>query len=152
MREWHVYLAGPISGTSFAAADDWRQRCFERFPPNIVGLSPFRGYGTLLDGVEAIEDHYEKHILATPESIASRDFFDVKRADLIIANFLYATKPSIGTCLELGMARAWDKLIVTVMQPDNVHQHAMVKEYSNWIVEDLTTAIDLAIGILNPHA
>ena len=64
-----------------------------------------------------------------------------RRCDLVLVNLLGATKVSIGTVSEMGMAFAMDKTIITVIEPDNIHQHPFVTETSSLVLDNLDDAI-----------
>lgn len=42
-----LYLAGPITGLTYAECTDWRDWVRAQLPPDIVGLSPMRGRGVI---------------------------------------------------------------------------------------------------------
>lgn len=69
---------------------------------------------------------------------------------MILVNFLGAKKVSIGSVMEITWADAWRKPIIIVMEKDNVHAHAMIKEVAGFIVSDLDEAIAIAIAVLSP--
>ncbi len=68
--------------------------------------------------------------------------------DIYIANFLGATKISIETLLWFGVAYAYRKYIITIMEQEgNLHDHAAIKKMSDFCVDTLDHALDLAIAI-----
>jgi nucleoside 2-deoxyribosyltransferase len=75
---------------------------------------------------------------------------DVMRCDMILVNFLGASKVSIGSVMEIGWADAWRKPIIVVMEKDNVHSHAMIREVAGYIVSNLDEAIKIVIAVLSP--
>lgn len=142
-----VYLAGPITGLTYDAADDWRIYAKEQLLP-AQGFDPLRGKEYLrAHGV--LEDQYlEVHPLSTAHGITSRDRNDVRTADVVLANFLGATRVSIGTMIEFGWADAFRVPVVAVMEPENVHRHAMAVEIAGWITESLDDGIGIARTVL----
>ena len=113
-----VYLAGPITGCSYAQSrHGWRVSARKQLNPlhdstgiRIDVASPLRNKG-FLEGEIAIKgdaDAY-RHVangLAAPKGIVTRDRWDCQRADLVLVNFLEAQRVSIGTCIEFGWADA----------------------------------------------
>jgi hypothetical protein len=75
---------------------------------------------------------------------------DVMRCDAILVNFLGATKVSIGSVLEIAWADAWRKPIIIVMEKENIHSHAMIREMAGFITSSLDEAITIATAILSP--
>ena len=130
----------------------WRKYAIEKFKDvshnNIYqALSPLRGKEYLSEEI-AIKDSYEQHQISTPKMINSRDMFDVRRSDLLIVNLKHAKRVTIGTMLEVGAAYILNKPIIVIMEPDNIHKHAMLGEQATVIVDDIDTAIYFALQIL----
>lgn len=149
-RDFLVYLAGPITGTTFGECTDWREYVKSKFPPNIIGLSPMRGKD-YISHEGPIKHDYEGYPLSSAKGITARDTFDVTRSDLIFVNLLGATKVSIGTVLEIGMAHILNKQIVVVMEEKgNPHEHAMIADMTKYLLFDLDEAINLTSLILLP--
>ena len=142
------YLAGPITGYSYGDVTDWRAHVAEQLDSSIEVLSPLRHKEYLLHET-SIDDTYDS-LMSTQRAITVRDKFDTTRADIVIANLLGATRVSIGTMIEYGWADANDIPIITVMEKGNLHDHAMVREISGWIVESLDEAIRVTNTILVP--
>lgn len=143
-----VYLAGPISGLSFDNATDWRNTMVDKLVAvGIDAYSPLRAK-TYLKHVDVIADHYPEFALSSHKGITSRDRHDVMQCDVLFVNVLGANKVSIGTAIEMGWADAFRKPIVLVMDKDNVHNHAMIKEISSFIVSTLEEGIDIVKAIL----
>lgn len=148
-----VYLAGPVYRMSWEEASGWRRYATELLEPhNIHCLSPLRGKPYLV-GMENLTDARQDEIrpLSTPKGIVSRDFNDVIRADVVLANFLGAKAPSIGTCMELGAAHVLQKPIVTVVEQETDHFHSMLIQVSNFVVPTLDQGIEIVKAILLPN-
>lgn len=120
-----MYLAGPITGLSYGAAKNgWREQFF-----NLLGgyhsaidcFSPMRQKEFLKDAQcvsgSAAELENIEHALARPLGILTRDFNDVTKRDAMVACFLGATRVSIGTVWEIGVAFSHRKPVVVVMEP-----------------------------------
>lgn len=145
-----VYLAGPITGLSYNESTDWREFAKTFLAKYCLdGISPMRGKD-FLRGEKILGNDYA-HPLANPHGIVSRDHNDVLTCDLILANFLGAKEVSIGTMVEYGWARAYNKPIVCVMEKTgNPHDHCFVRELSGFVVEKLEDGLDIARIVLNP--
>lgn len=149
MKEFLLYCAGPITGVSYSESIDWREYVASKLPPHIKAVSPMRGKKYLANE-KSVKDSYEEHPLSSQKGIACRDRMDVMRCDMILVNFLGADKVSIGSVMEIAWADAWRKPIVIVMDKNNVHSHAILREVSGFIVSNLDEAIDIATAVLSP--
>jgi hypothetical protein len=150
MGEALLYLAGPITGLSYGESTDWRAEVAAKLPPHIKAVSPMRGK-TYLAQRTSIADSYEEIVLSSQKGITCRDRFDVLRCDMILVNFLGAQKVSIGSVMEIAWADAFRKPIVLVMESQSVHDHAMIREVSGFIVPTLGEAITLVGAIFSPN-
>ncbi len=146
-----VYLAGPILGKTYNDCRyGWRQEVALRLHSGITVLSPMRHEGHLAEHTGTIEDDVidnATHFFAGSKIIFAKDVLDIRNCDIVLANFLEATRPSLGTVSEIGMAYALNKTIVTVMEDDNIHQHPFVLEPSALVLDSLDDAI-IAINSL----
>lgn len=149
MKTFLVYLAGPITGVSYGDATDWRGEFAKKFPSYIQAVSPMRGK-RYLSHEKMVQDSYEMHPLSSQKGITCRDRMDVMRCDLLLVNFLGAKKVSIGTVMEIAWADAWRKPIVLVMESENVHSHAMVREVAGFIVPTIDEAATIVTSVLSP--
>ena len=144
-----VYLAGPITGLSYGGAVDWRESVrTDLARAGIRGLSPMRGKEYLKDDT-GIADEYAGMVLSCSRGITTRDRFDCNRADLLIVNFLGATKVSIGTVMEIAWADAKRIPVILVIEDEgNVHDHAMIRECTGFRVNTLEEAVKIAKVVL----
>ena len=149
MREFLLYCAGPISGVSYGESTDWREYVAGKLPVHIKAVSTMRGK-KYLAGESKVKDSYEEHPLSCQKGITCRDRMDTMRCDMVLVNFLGAKSVSIGSVMEIAWADAYRKPIVVVMEKDNVHWHAMVREVSGFIVSDLDEAIKIVNAVLSP--
>lgn len=120
-----IYLAGPITGLTYGEArHGWRKEFGEmmaRQSPHIECFSPMR-QKDFLEGQEDLRGDAEAldrldHALARPHGILTRDFNDVTTRDAVVACFLGATRVSIGTVWEIGVAYAHKKPLIVIMEP-----------------------------------
>jgi len=151
MKNYLIYLAGPISGLDFKESTDWRQYVIENLNPAIQGLSPLRNK-EYLKNEGSLGDQYSDWPLSTQRGIYARDRFDCHRADVVLVNLLGAKTVSIGTCMEIAWAAQNDTPIVLLMEEDNIHSHSMLREACPFIVGDLDEAIGLVHALLVPAA
>ena len=143
-----VYLAGPISGCSYEGCTSWREFAISRLKKyGLVGISPMRAKEYLLQET-TIADQYDT-VLSCQKGIVARDRWDTMRCDIIIANFEGATKPSLGTVMEIAWADAHRVPIIVVMEPGNPHDHAMIREVAGFIVPTLDEALTIAGALLS---
>ena len=149
MKNFLLYCAGPITGVSYGESTDWREYIASKLPAHIKAVSPMRGKKYLANE-KNIKDSYEEHPLSCQKGITCRDRMDVMRCDMILVNFLGANKVSIGSIMEIAWADAWRKPIVIVIEKDNIHSHAMIREVSGFIVSNLEDAISIATAVLSP--
>jgi hypothetical protein len=75
--------------------------------------------------------------MSCAKGITTRDRMDCMRSNMVIANFLGATKTSIGSVMEIAWADSARIPIVLVIDKDNVHQHPMITECAGFIVSTL---------------
>ncbi|MDQ5949396.1 MAG: hypothetical protein QG589_522 [Patescibacteria group bacterium] len=149
MKEFLLYCAGPILGTSYKECTSWREYVANQLPLHITAVSPMRGK-KYLENEKSISHSYEEYPLSSKKGITCRDRMDVMRCDMIIVNFLGTKKVSIGTVMEIAWADAWRKPIIVVMEKDNIHQHTILQEVTGFIVSDLDEAIKIVVSVLSP--
>lgn len=137
-----VYLAGPMSGLTPGDATDWRRWVsWELAKDKIKTLSPMRDTD-LMDPAAPIRPHGYDGFLIGDRAALCRDLLDIKRADVIVVNFLDAKRPSLGTAWEIGAARMADKPIVVCCEAGNIHEHALLKESAGYLVVRLEDAVE----------
>lgn len=140
-----VYLAGPITGTSWAESETWRDdiKQLALLDPrysDIEFFSPLRGKEYIKDNPE-IKDSYPEYQFSTSKCIMLRDFYDVQKADALIVYLRGAKKVSIGTVMEVAWAYQRRIPVVAIVDPyverktgdqgpvvQNIHEHAMLNE------------------------
>lgn len=165
-----VYTAGPITGlTHDEARHGWRQRFAELLPSHIRTLSPMRGKDFLKNAGALVgdPDMYPQHAMATAKGIMCRDGNDVMNCDLMVACFLGAEKASVGTAIEFGLAHAYRKPVILVIEPNgqmfrsnprpdeevpmvNPHWHGMIQAIAGYIVPTIEEAAHIAAHLLTP--
>ena len=145
-----VYLAGPIGGCTYEGCVTWRDYAKQQLADvGLIGLSPMRAKEFLKNEIN-IDDREYTHPVATPQGISCRDEWDCTRSDIVLLNLLGATKVSIGSMIEVGMARVARVPMIVVMEPGGIHEHVMMKVYPGFRVETLDDGIDIAKALLLP--
>lgn len=162
-----IYLAGPITGCTFAGCTDWREafakyltagNVGDKFDLNkVVCLSPMRGKDYILeltnDSEGRVEDSYPNHVLSCDRGIMTRDYNDCTTSDVVIANLLGAERVSIGTVMEVAWAYQSRIPVIAVIEPSkNLHDHSMMREAFGFRVTTLEEAAQIALTILWPVA
>lgn len=158
-KQFLVYLAGPISGVSYEDSVGWREYAVARFQPYIAALSPLRAK-KYLSGIKEIPTFfgadytglYSPTPLSTPQGIFCRDYNDCTRADAILVNLLGSTKVSIGTVMEIAWAHSARTPVIAVMEPNNPHDHPMIRQAMPFIVPTVDEGIELVKAILLPES
>lgn len=149
--EYSVYLAGPIRGRSYDEAMAWRRYVRERLPETIRVLSPLRAKPYLAAMGKLADARPDTRFpLSTPKGIVCRDFFDVRRCDCLLVNFLGAASVSIGTILEIGAAHILQKPIIIVMDETNGHNYSLLREIPGFVVPTLDEGIEIVKAVLLP--
>jgi hypothetical protein len=166
-----VYLAGPITGLSYAGCTEWRQGAIEELAKaGIKGVSPMRGK-EYLENLATISGHGREYAhmspLSTPKGVVIRDHWDVIRSKVLFVNLLQKHLPpekrivSIGTCCEIAWKWHVKGPIVLVMEkttalPENDpnyfrngHDHMFVTEMCTYHVETVKEGLDLVKAIMN---
>lgn len=162
-----VYLAGPITGLSYETARfGWRQEISELVTKDadlngrIELFSPMRAK-QFLQGrkvLEGLPDAYNETFLATSSGVTTRDRYDVKSCDMMVANYLGAERISYGTGIEFGWADAWRKPVCMIIEKDgrlpngerNPHWHLMGNHIAGWIVHSLEEAVFVMKATFTP--
>jgi nucleoside 2-deoxyribosyltransferase len=147
-----VYLAGPITGLSYAGCTDWRELAIAKLAEHgIKGLNPMRGKSYLkhLTSISGTGEEYkDMGVLSTQKSVTTRDRMDTRTSDLVLMNLLGAERVSIGTMIEAGWADAFRNPIILVIEPTNLHHHMMLREIAGFVVPTLDEALAIAVSVL----
>jgi hypothetical protein len=139
-----VYTVGAISGLSY-------EECVKQFDVRIARLKemgydvfyPMLGKSFLRNETSLRAEGYPDCPLSCNHAIVRVDFWRVDMADILFVDFTNATdRVSIGSVAEMSRGYDRGKLIVTVMQKENVHRHAFVMEMSSVVFETLEEAYE----------
>ena len=150
-----VYLAGPITGSTYNECTDWRITARDELKAaNITAFSPMRAkeYLAQLKTISGTgEEYFNLGVVSTPRGVITRDRFDTQRVDIVLVNLLGAKQVSIGTMIELGWADSARRPIVCAIEPSgNPHEHMMVSELIGYRVTTLEEAIYICKAVLLP--
>ena len=149
-----VYLAGGIAGLSGPDAIDWRDDMLTRFLEyKVLAREPMRAKRVLRSQESISRDFHtyaDKGHFFTSKGIMTRDFNDVKQADVLLVNLLGATTPSLGTIMELAWAYALQKpAVVCIEASGNPHDnHPMIHEAMPFRVTSLDEGFYSVLTIL----
>ena len=148
---YRVYLSGPITGLTYDEGDDWRQYVTKKFNANITPLNPLRCKEWARDHGVIDDTTGDKHPwMASDAFIGTRDHWDTTRSDICLVNLLDAKAVSVGTVLEIGMARARNVPIILVMEDEgNCHEHGMVRAYGTLRFNNIDAAVDCINALLS---
>ena len=137
-----IYTVGAISGLSY-------DNCVKEFNIRVKKLEdmgydvlyPMLAKDYLRNELNLRAEGYPDNPISTNHAIVRTDFWRVDKADILFVDFTNAVdRVSIGSVAEMSRGYAQNKLIVTVMQKDNIHRHAFVTEMSSIIFETLDEA------------
>jgi len=149
MTKHLIYLAGPITGTTYFGCTDWREFFIQNAPRDLAGVSPMRWKQYLLEETQ-VQDQYEEMVLSSQRGIFARDSWDTRRCDALLVNMLGADRVSIGTVMEIAWGHAFNKPIVLVMEKENnIHEHSMLREACPFRVETLQEGMDVLAALFN---
>ena len=174
-----IYLAGPISGTTGAEANDWRHDMTARLARHgIVGISPLRSQPQI---GERYDFHYADPCFGAPAAIVGKNFLDLRTCDMTLA---YMPTPpdsalltgvadkmdglsqnrrasllrrmkvlrSIGTIGEISWCYALQKPCAIVSDDPVVRAHPFMTVQANWMLSTLDEAERLIVGLYADYA
>jgi nucleoside 2-deoxyribosyltransferase len=169
-----IYLAGPITGTDYNDSRFGWRKAFDdilklRGADHLECFSPMREKEFLEKEqcISGMADYGSLHGFGTPYGILTRDHNDVRNCDAMVACFLGAKIPSIGTCVEFGFAHAYRKPVIMIMEPargavfdasdpnygpafKNPHDHLFLRACAGYVVPTLEHAADIVQSLLTP--
>lgn len=150
MNKPTIYLAGPITGTTYGECTDWRDYVTTELEPDIISFSPMR-HKSYLSGETQIGDSYEHTVLSSQRGIFARDSYDCSRVDALFVNLLGATRVSIGTVMEIAWGWSYRKPIILIMEDaGNIHEHSMLREACPFRVRTVEEGIHTIKALLLP--
>lgn len=151
-----VYLAGAISGLSYADSMGWREEVAEQLTELGYDVySPMRHKRHLK---EKFGDQVLPHTSSAFRDPFARDTLDIKRADFIIANMVEAPGigPSVGTLVELGLAYGLGKHIIVVDERLDDHNDQLytgrpdfkMHPFISGVATDIVPSLKEAVALL----
>jgi len=135
-----IYIAGPISGLSFDAVQEFftTKKAILEMAGHTV-LSPMLGKDDLRNET-VLRGYGYKGATTTNHAIVERDRWMVEQSDIVFADLSHAKSVSIGTVFELAWASLLRKHTVVVV--DNFHFHAFVLEAADIVFETCDDALE----------
>lgn len=151
MKNFEVYLAGPMCQMTLQQANVWRLYVEEELARYDVRCrNPFRAKELFFQDGNVIGLDYDRTPLQLSDKyVLFRDRYDVLASDLLFISFLNAKEVSIGTVMEISWATLLRKPTIIVMEPDNIHNHPMITESTAFIVPTLEDGIEVTVEVLN---
>lgn len=150
-----VYCVGGVSGHSYDAIKECFGKRSERLTQmgyNV--LHPWIAQEHLRNELSLRSVGYDHNPVTTNKAIRATDFWRVDQCDILFPDFTRCKdRVSVGTVSEMSRAYAKDKLIITVLPKENIHNHAFILEMSGVIFEDIESAYDyfgMMAGIEKP--
>ena len=144
-----IYLCGPITGLTYDEAVARRDEIAIPLEKRGVEVrSPMRGKRTLSHQYrnKPLPSGHYRAAMSTDSAIFARDHHDVSTVDVIVADFLGATRASIGSMFELAWASHLHKFVVLIMEAEgNPHEHAFVREAASCRVHSRKAAISAVL-------
>lgn len=137
-----VYLAGGITGLSFAEAAGWRRELMTAYP-EIEWLDPLRGKDHLGNGSHPLPSDFEGD---GQVAAVWQDLDDIDRCDAVLMNLMWASRASIGTMCELGYAQAREKPVHVALNEASIHDHLFVRVLASTISYSLIDAVEEVLG------
>jgi len=138
-----IYCIHPISGRSADEVFEYYDRTQKQLTD--IGYDvfvPMYGKSTLRTELEFKAEGYKDNPITTNHAIFNRDHWMVMQSDILYANFLGATRVSIGSMFELAWGVDNKKQVIVVMEKDNIHRHAFVLEAATIVFETEKEALD----------
>lgn len=136
----YLYLAGDIALATATEAETWREEVKNRLRwsrPHVKCLNPLRGEERPINDTK-----YGYHSGGTYGEIFSKNWFDVKRSDLVLAVMFTKDCPSIGTLSEINWAWCNQKPVILVTQDPRIDRHPLIKHMVPTIYGDLDSALN----------
>jgi len=154
MSKVHLYLAGPIAGTTLVEATSWRDYVTQRLVSPIEGLSPIRNHKEW-EGKERVEVQATANdATVRDKSLAIRSFMDARRSAGVFAflpKAMNERRPSYGTILEMAVAYAAGNYTILVTDDPYLKAHPLVQEMVGWNADTLDEGIYVANTIFSVY-
>lgn len=132
---YSTYLAGPITEDR-VERQDWREDTRdELLEEGIEALLPYPA--------QAYSDTYGGLSGNANMVLTIRDNRYTTQCDVVLANFEYSDKASIGTAIEFGWASEAGVPIVAAIPRGNIHEHPMILSLVTVRTYTLRDAIDV---------
>ncbi len=134
-RSYNIYLAGQVSGLSYAAVMNRRAEIAAMFPAHIFVLNPL-DHQKDLKGVEVITP-----FMGDSDAIICECFWMIEYCDLVLVDLIGATQISVGACVEIGYAIRACIPIVVMIRADDMHQHPFITVPARFVCDTEAKAV-----------
>jgi nucleoside 2-deoxyribosyltransferase len=143
-----IYLAGPINGCTREEAKGWRRDVSDALEfTGIQCIDPLRCEPDT-GGDNRYDLSYECPLFGTDGAIFGKNRFDVFSCDLLLGFLPTSSRgPSIGTLFEIAWAFDQNKPIILVSDDGAVTEHPLVKRQVQWIVPEISLAVEIIRGL-----
>ena len=132
----NIYVAHAINGLKYKAVEDYYVRTIALLQGYGYRVShPMVGHGVLRNELKFKAVGYAGVPFVTNKAIYTRDTWMIRHADVMYTNLLHTRKVSIGSCMELAVAKENNVHTVVVMDKNNVNRHAFTLEAADIIFE-----------------
>ena len=85
---------------------------------------------------------------STDHAICNKDYWGVSISDIVLMDLSGVDKISIGCVSEMAWAYALRKIIVLVMEPGNIHEHAMINHEQSIRYHTIEEAMDYLLKLV----
>lgn len=123
-----IYLAGPIAGRPDSECVDWRERAAELLYPTCV-----------LDPLKARDCRGREQEPGMAEIVVENDIADIRSAAALLVMF---DKPSIGTSMEIRLAKAELKKLIFVVDVSNAPRSPWLSYHCDHFFDNLEAACE----------
>lgn len=141
MHNSTIYLAGPIEGLTYEAANNWREEITERLCDLMTVLSPMRGKKAYYNPITLTYPGYPT------DSIVARDLGDIRRSDVIVCRYLVNHR-LVGTLIELGVALERRIPVVMYTEPGVQIEHPFLRAVTVYQASTIMKVVEFVRNFL----
>lgn len=149
-----IYASGAIAAATYEGATGWYGPAQAYLGGAFQLIRPMRDKsflaaagGPIGAGGYSASTTFEA-ALVSPRGIHRRDKHDVARCDAVLMFLVGQTTPSLGCAAEAAWAECYDKPVVMIAEPGNVHRrHPILGSIPAYIVDNLEDGCELIRGL-----
>ena len=124
----NIYLSGGMTGLSVEEQTRWRREVIEEINKEVGDEIEVLFFNPPDVCIPLFEQH------GSEKEIMEYDIYRLRKSDIIIVGF--NAPNSIGTAMELILAREWNKPVIGLNEDNNV-LHPWVDECCSWVFNDI---------------